>query len=548
MKNNESNISGTTQDKLPKTNETQKNAYQGNPYPYPYPYNPYGYYYAYNVTQPFYYPPNAYYPTIQPSACYPWPQNIHQPASTSFQPPCANLPPTKWWTTNNTTSRPLTKRPPSPSNHSGITLSIKKTIIERENIPDVFKCDQDRTIDVVSSEKVIESQENSQLPSKKEIPQSLKDYVRLSFLACKTDLQKDQMEIQIRNLLKKAVSEGTAFSTNWLTIPPLKYISLLSSQTFSTKASIFIQKKQIRAARAQCYDIGVDLNKKIERQARFDSALISFSRPELLISAQTIGTNKPSNVIEGTSKALEKYYLRLTNEPDPSLVRPLSALVKSFDHVMKIWTENRNYSYASEQFKSIRQDLTIQGIRNEFSVGVYEENARIALLMSDREEFNQCQTCLKELYREGFRGHETEFLVYNILYHIYTSNHIEMANLLPTLTLEQQSEPCVRLTLKLYFAFCDTNYEKFFKIYRKIEMPYAKALINLFIDSVRITSLKVLMIAYLPTMKQECVSSSLGFENLAQFHMWLTDIKLNFIAQGDFDCKHIRAQLNDLCI
>ena len=40
----------------------------------------------------------------------------------------------------------------------------------------------------------------------------------------------------------------------------------------------------------------------------------------------------------------------------------------------------------------------------------------------DREEFNQCQTCLKSLYKEGHNGHEEEFIAYKIIYDIYTDN------------------------------------------------------------------------------------------------------------------------------
>ena len=42
----------------------------------------------------------------------------------------------------------------------------------------------------------------------------------------------------------------------------------------------------------------------------------------------------------------------------------------------------------------------------------------------DREEFNQCQTCLKSLYKEGCNGHPDEFTAYKIIYDIYTDNYL----------------------------------------------------------------------------------------------------------------------------
>lgn len=48
---------------------------------------------------------------------------------------------------------------------------------------------------------------------------------------------------------------------------------------------------------------------------------------------------------------------------------------------MKKYQTNNDWSYISSQLKSIRQDLMVQTIRNDFAVLVYEENARIALQM-----------------------------------------------------------------------------------------------------------------------------------------------------------------------
>ncbi len=73
-----------------------------------------------------------------------------------------------------------------------------------------------------------------------------------------------------------------------------------------------------------------------------------------------------------------EFYLKA---PDPSTIRSLSILEQAFPFVLNKYKSNNDWSYISSQLKSIRQDLMVQSIRNDFTVLVYEENARIALEM-----------------------------------------------------------------------------------------------------------------------------------------------------------------------
>ena len=147
----------------------------------------------------------------------------------------------------------------------------------------------------------------------------------------------------------------------------------------------------------------------------------------------------------------------------------------ALDNVLSKWKQARDYEWCSDQFKAIRQDLTLQvsrvtvfvcptrpffwggeggscpfhlhlfqNIKDAFAARVYEEHARMALENRDYSNFKQCQGILQGFYNEvrragsvargyaidngnlmqGAEGSSTEFTAYSIIYSVCTNRSV----------------------------------------------------------------------------------------------------------------------------
>lgn len=194
--------------------------------------------------------------------------------------------------------------------------------------------------------------------------------------------------------------------------------------------------------------------------------------------------------IVGKSQMLEKPYLRLCGPPDPALVRSEKALVRSFRHCVDKWNRERNYRFIEEQFRSIRQDLTVQGIKNAFTVTVYEANAKIALENFDLGQFNQCQTQLRELHKAlnvPIKDRE-EFLCYRILYLALTNMQHDSLKLSGELTQEEKELPAVKFADRCRRALIEGNCHRLFRL--TASGPYLTSkLFFVFLNRLRMTYL-----------------------------------------------------------
>ncbi|KAI8906630.1 SAC3/GANP/Nin1/mts3/eIF-3 p25 family-domain-containing protein [Powellomyces hirtus] len=236
--------------------------------------------------------------------------------------------------------------------------------------------------------------------------------------------------------------------------------------------------------------------------------------------------------IIGTCTQLEKRYLRLTSAPDPATVRPLNILRQTLDLLIGKWKMEQNYTYICDQFKSLRQDLTVQRIKNDLTVAVYETHARIALEKSDLGEYNQCQAQLLQLYKlHHLPGSVDEFTGYRILYLVHTSNRTELINQISELSEASKQGPCVQHALNVRTSIATGDYHRLFMLYNTAP-KMAGYLMDQFVERERVRAMKAICKAYRPSIPVAHLAQELGFVHPQD----LADDNATMIVEGRKAC------------
>lgn len=128
--------------------------------------------------------------------------------------------------------------------------------------------------------------------------------------------------------------------------------------------------------------------------------------------------------------------------------------------------------------------MTVQHIKNDFAMQVYETHARIAIENNDLGEFNQCQSQLKYLYylkkksdknlSNNVYSVELEFTCYRIIYMLMMGNYseiyklrLELCSNKPKAKGKKQIEllDCIEKAFLLQSYQIHGDYHKFFNTY-----------------------------------------------------------------------------------
>ena len=237
------------------------------------------------------------------------------------------------------------------------------------------------------------------------------------------------------------------------------------------------------------------------RKRRFEENSNGFASPTPFVSTDNHPANEVHGPVIGRCLDLEKRYFRLTSTPNPDTVRPLPVLAKTLELLKQKWRKDNNYAYICDQFKSLRQDLTVQHIKTDFTIKVYEIHARIALEKGDLGEYNQCQTQLRALYAQnlGTKAAVEEFKAYRILYFLHTCNRTDMNDVLADLTPAEKTAPAIKHALEARSSLALGNYHRFFKLYH--ETPNMGAyLMDMFVTRERLCALANTCKAYVSSL------------------------------------------------
>ncbi|KAJ1999246.1 hypothetical protein GGI04_004650 [Coemansia thaxteri] len=366
-------------------------------------------------------------------------------------------------------------------------------------------------------------------------PDSLKRFVERSYAASSARVR-HSLEKQLTQIISAASSNKKIFVIDWDVRPLPKACDLSAQQTKPTPP-----KKRLSSSTefGESVDDFASEERKERRLQRFqkeaEAAKLAAHASSLATMAPVPHTgdvlNWDADTIVGTCTKLEKSYLRLTSAPDPAVVRPLPILRKTLDLLKRKWVEDSNYTYICDQFKSLRQDLTVQRITNGFTVEVYEQHARIALETNDLGEYNQCQTQLKQLYELGLPGHAMEFLAYRILYFLYTRNKSDINTALAAMMPEAKRDAAVQHALSVRSAMATGNYFRYFQLYTTAPNMGGYLMDN-FVDRERCSALQKMCKAYRPRLGLEFISQALAFDGMDECTAFLATLNIPVLTDG----------------
>ena len=222
--------------------------------------------------------------------------------------------------------------------------------------------------------------------------------------------------------------------------------------------------------------------------------------------------SSPESVV-GKCRVLEKSYFRLTSAPLAENVRPPEILKLALEKVSSKYYEDEDYSYARDQLKAIRQDLTVQNISGSLACEVYETCARISLAEGDLAEFGQCQSRLVEVHAKYSSPSRHEFMAYGLLYALTQQrNSLASVRAFADVIKEQTLSESVFLDFAVNVARALNldDYSALFRLYANAPGA-AAAFLEKLLPKLQAKAYTICRKAFRPTLSLARLSTFIGF-------------------------------------
>ena len=400
------------------------------------------------------------------------------------------------------------------------------------------------------------------------LPVGLQDWVNRVYLVIEKSPNptlRSKVEEFVTLAVRSLIQNGDLWKTNWVSypIPSLNVFTGVVDvvvldepprKVAKTKVKqpveefIPISKVPLKRRSAATVD-DEEMARRNQRAMKYrDHLLIDVgsapATPEQALNLQYEFGNDEEDVFEktgqysvvGTSKTMEKRYLRLTSAPDPALVRPEPVLKKWLTELERLWTTNqKDWKYIEDQMRAIRQDLTVQNLRGPFTRKVYELNARWALEGGDLGQFNQCQTQLRQLHeseQDISLDVRVEFLAYRLLYYTFQNLRVDEQIFLNRVLADRaiRDHPFMKFVLRVRSASVTSNFSQYFQLGKQARLKgqvvapsHAHYLIHAFDNRQRMQALVVLTKAIATPITVAWLVDILGFSSDSDCRSFLAE-------------------------
>jgi hypothetical protein len=143
-------------------------------------------------------------------------------------------------------------------------------------------------------------------------------------------------------------------------------------------------------------------------------------------------------------------------------------------------------------------------------------------------EYNQCQTRLRELYHGNSSiPNQEECIAYRFLYYVvlssndqYDGGSADMFKIILSLTNDQRRHPAVAHALKVREAMACEDYLSFFRLHN-CTTNVGHQLTSLIVPTIRLRGLRRMAKAYRPTLDLQVCTQQLGFDSAEEGKQWL---------------------------